>query len=347
MGPRNCDEAFMTLPARPHEGAPKTQARSNAQRSVAVGLSAAILAVRADEPVVAVVQASPCDRGYEASLPCGLFAPGDTLEGALRAQVLRETGLELNAARQLGAVVDDGDADDDDGRTVVAVTYLALVGPGHEGTGWRSWYGYFPWEDWRHGRPDCLTSDIGPRLEAWARQADEPCRRDQPLDRPQRLRLAFGPDGAWDEEKVLERYELLCEAGLLTDACEDSNEPAVFSRSLPRLRHPLLGDQTRVLASAIAELRRAIKCTPLVFELMGEVFTLYELQKTVEAILGPNLHKQNFRRLVEGCGLVEPTGRYRLRTGGRPAQLYRFRREVVLERMAPGVRVKPGRDRLA
>ena len=98
-----------------------------------------------------------------------------------------------------------------------------------------------------------------------------------------------------------------------------------------------------MLASAIGELRRGVKCRPVIFELMPEVFTLFELQKTVEAILGPHLHKQNFRRLVEGGGLVEPTGEYRLRTGGRPAQLYRFRRDVLLERLAPGVRVKAGR----
>ena len=76
---------------------------------------------------------------------------------------------------------------------------------------------------------------------------------------------------------------------------------------------------------------------------MPELFTLFELQKTVEAILGPHLHKQNFRRLVETGGLVEPTGEYRFRTGGRPAQLYRFRRDVLLERPAPGVRIKTGR----
>jgi hypothetical protein len=105
----------------------------------------------------------------------------------------------------------------------------------------------------------------------------------------------------------------------------------------------LLGDQSRVLARALGELRRAIKRRPVVFELMPEEFTLFELQKTVEAILGPHLHKQNFRRLIEGCGLVEPTGALRLRTGGRPAQLFRFRRDVVYERAAPGVRLKPGR----
>jgi hypothetical protein len=153
--------------------------------------------------------------------------------------------------------------------------------------------------------------------------------------------MAFGVanGGGWDEEKVLERYELMQEAGLTGPAAGDNaGKPA-----LPRLTHPVLGDQTAVLARAIGELRRAVKYRPVVFELMPDEFTLFELQKTVEAILGPNLHKQNFRRLVEGCGLVEPTGEHRLRTGGRPARLYRFRRNVIYERAAPGVKVKPGR----
>jgi hypothetical protein len=147
--------------------------------------------------------------------------------------------------------------------------------------------------------------------------------------------MAFGSAGAgWDEEKVLERYELLQKSGVL--------EYGTALRP-PRLAHPLLGDQAPVLARAIGELRRAIKCRPAIFELMPDEFTLFELQRTVEAILGPHLHKQNFRRLVEGGGLVEPTGEQRLRTGGRPARLYRFRRDVLYERTAPGVRIKAGR----
>jgi hypothetical protein len=164
------------------------------------------------------------------------------------------------------------------------------------------------------------------------------------MERRQRVRLYFGCDGGtWDEEKVLERYELLCEAGLAGDVA-DTAADATAGPPLPRLWHPLQGDQTRIVARAIAEIRRAIKVKPLVFELMPEVFTLFELQKTVEAVLGPHLHKQNFRRLVEGGGLVEPTGEYRFRTGGRPAQLYRFRQDVLMERLAPGVRVRAGRS---
>ena len=160
------------------------------------------------------------------------------------------------------------------------------------------------------------------------------------------MRIAYGCDATgWDEEKALDRYELLSEAGMLEDSRNGSVASAdpMFALPMPRLRDQMLGDQLHVLASAIGELRRSVKRQPVVFELMPELFTLFELQKTVEAILGPHLHKQNFRRLVESGGLVEPTGDYRFRTGGRPAQLYRFRRDVVMERLAPGVRVKAGR----
>jgi hypothetical protein len=86
-----------------------------------------------------------------------------------------------------------------------------------------------------------------------------------------------------------------------------------------------------------------LKYRPVVFELLPTQFTLTELQRTVEAISGTLLHKQNFRRLVDGTGLVEPTGELSTQSRGRPARLYRFRREVVLERPAPGLRVKAGR----
>jgi hypothetical protein len=75
----------------------------------------------------------------------------------------------------------------------------------------------------------------------------------------------------------------------------------------------------------------------VVFELMAAEFTLSALQRTVEAIAGAPLHKQNFRRVVERTGLVEGLGRQDVDTGGRPAELFRFRREVLRERRAPGL----------
>jgi hypothetical protein len=60
------------------------------------------------------------------------------------------------------------------------------------------------------------------------------------------------------------------------------------------------------------------------------------LKRAVEALAGQNLHKQNFRRLIDQQGLVEETGAISSETGGRPAKLFRFRQSVLLERAVGG-----------
>jgi hypothetical protein len=79
---------------------------------------------------------------------------------------------------------------------------------------------------------------------------------------------------------------------------------------------------------------------------MDPVFTLLELQRTVEALAGLKLHKQNFRRLVADQGLVEGTGKFSTQARGRPAELFRFRREVLRERPAPGMRLGARRGKM-
>ena len=96
-------------------------------------------------------------------------------------------------------------------------------------------------------------------------------------------------------------------------------------------------DHRRMLATALGRMRGKIKYRPVVFELLPTTFTLLQLQRVAESLAGVRLHKQNFRRLVERAGLVEGTGRIDPATGGRPAELFRFRREVLRERPAPGV----------
>jgi hypothetical protein len=156
--------------------------------------------------------------------------------------------------------------------------------------------------------------------------------------RRDRVRLTFGTDGLpWDEEKVLERYELLYEAGLVQESIRDGRGGDTNSAHL--LGVSMMFDHRRILATAIARLRGKMKYRPVVFELMPPIFTLFELQRSVEAISGIRLHKQNFRRLVEGQGLVEGPGKFGPIARGRPAELFRFRREVLRERPAPGVRL--------
>jgi len=320
----------------------------NTDPKIELGLNAAIVTVREQQPHILVVRPGMAGSGAWDALPYGTFAPRAhrTLEIGLREWVKRQTGLELGYVEQLYTFGDRGRHAEPGGAHTLSVGYLALTrgaGDGLMGSHWSPWYAYFPWEDWRKGKPDILTEDIEPRLKDWAERPplpDEPVRA---LRRAERLRIGFGIKGAWDEEKVLERYELLYEAGLVAEAARDGRAAAQQWSNLPELGRPMEFDHRRILATALGRLRGKLKYRPVVFELLPPEFTLYDLQQTVEAISGTLLHKQNFRRLVEKGGLVEATGNVSTETGGRPARLYRFRREVVLERPAPGLRVKAGR----
>ncbi|MGK2922641.1 MAG: NUDIX hydrolase [Methyloceanibacter sp.] len=315
---------------------------------IELGLNAAIVMVRDQQPHILVARPGTAGPGTWDALPFGPFAPRAhrTLEIGLREWVKRHTGIELGYVEQLYTFGDRGRHAEPGGAHTLSVGYLALSRGATEemmGAHWSPWYAYFPWEDWRDGKPEILTEEIEPRLKEWAERPPRPNESARALRRPERLKIGFGIGGGWDEEKVLERYELLYEAGLVEEAKRDGRSAASQWDELPVLGRPMALDHRRILATAMGRLRGKLKYRPVVFELLPPEFTLYDLQKTVEAISGTLLHKQNFRRLVEKGGLVEPTGNVSTETGGRPARLYRFRREVVLERPAPGLRVKAAR----
>lgn len=313
--------------------------RSGAGHVVSIGLSAAIVSVADERPRVLVVHRPSKTTD---ALPFGPFDPlhHRTLESGLRSWVGEQTSLELGYVEQLYTFGDRGRHQLKPGEEhrVVSVGYLALTrgDPKTPDTQWREWYRYFPWEDWREAKPRVIDDVIAPALRNFAKGANKgdgtaEARRD-------RTRICFGLDGLpWDEEKVLDRYELLYEAGLVEEAVRDGRV-AKADVSI-QLGSPMVFDHRRILATAIARLRGKMKYRPVVFELMPPAFTLLELQRTVEAISGVRLHKQNFRRLVEDQGLVEGTGRTSAPARGRPAELFRFRKEVLRERPAPGFRL--------
>jgi hypothetical protein len=326
------------------------------QKGVVIGLSAVIVSVYDENPQVFIVRGA--DHGvinegsYSSAegdaLPFGAFDPSrhDTLELGLREWVETQTPLKPGYVEQLytfgnkGRYVGKGK----DEQRVISVGYLALTRHSdhidiHQNDNllWADWYGYFPWEDWRNGRPEIIDSFILPNLKSWADSADS---KDLKRERINRINQCFGGDDlGWDDEKTLERYELLYTARMIFEACQDKdldpeNYPVVKSKHMKF-------DHRRILATAIGRLRGKLKYRPIVFEMMSESFTLLELQRTVEALGGHNLHKQNFRRLVENSGMVEETGETTKRGGGRPANLYKFRENVILERLAPGVKLSP------
>jgi hypothetical protein len=314
--------------------------------ALSIGLSAVIVAASEHEPRVLTIRHTTPDRTPIEALPAGpLEAEHRTLEIGLRTWVERQTSQRLGYVEQLYTF---GDRDRlaaavASANPALTVAYLALVREvrpaGSAEATWQSWYRYFPWEDWREGKPKSLAS-IEHGLASWAEAAPTDAERRL---REERIRVAFGLHAAaWNEELALERYELLYEAGLVFEAGHDRGNVAAAGDA-GGIGVAMAVDHRRILATAVGRLRGKIKYRPVVFELMPPAFTLSQLQRTVEALSGVRLHKQNFRRLVEQQGLVEETGDMTSATGGRPARLVRFRREVLLERPAPGLRLRAGR----
>ena len=90
---------------------------------------------------------------------------------------------------------------------------------------------------------------------------------------------------------------------------------------------PLAFDHDRILETALERLRGKLAYTAIGFELLPKKFTLSQLQRVYEAILGEPLDKRNFRKRVDALGVVKPLNETVIAGGaGRPAQLFSFRK---------------------
>ncbi len=291
-------------------------------------LIAVLAAVTGGEPRVMTIRSGD-------ALPSGPFEMGHrTLQSGLREWVQEQTAHPVGYLEQLYTFADRDRNNEILGGRTISISYLGLVreqaAPGAGRPGWHGWYEYFPWEDRRAGAP-AILEELSARLEAWAQS--DPVRRDERL---RRGAFAFGfGEAGWNEDLVLQRYELLYEAGIVAEA---GATPALNPGRV------MFADHRRILATGIARLRAKIKYRPVVFELMPDSFTLLQLQRTVEALAGLTLHKQNFRRLVELQELVEETGETESETGGRPAKLFRYRRAVLEERALAGSKLPLSRN---
>ena len=308
------------------------QTKRATEHDIAADLVAVLVAVTAGEPRVLTIQ-------DQTALPSGpLESEHRSLQSALRAWVERQTRLPLGYVEQLYTFA-DRDRAGASAMHVISVSYLGLTreqsAAGEYEASWPSWYRYFPWEDHRLGPPPLIENMLRPELEAWASASVGPADH---RSRRERCAMLFGLDGhAWNEELVLQRYELLYEAKLVPEAWRSlgpSDLPGDAARLAPG--SAMLLDHRRILATGIARLRAKIKYHPVVFELMPDTFTLLQLQRCIEALAGRLLYKQNFRRLIEQQNLVEETGATSQDAGGRPAKLFRFRGTVFAERALAG-----------
>jgi len=302
-----------------------------ARSGTAVDLVAVLVAVTGGQPQVMTIRGG-------AALPSGPFELDDrSLQSGLRAWVERQTGHPLGYVEQLYTFADRDRVGEGSTRRVISISYLGLTRQertrANSDAGWQNWYDYFPWEDRRVRTPVFVDKTMIPRLRAWAKAADDPAKR---RERTERLAVTYGLDGSsWNEEFILQRYELAYEAGII----EEAVRAATGQKTTLVPGRAMIGDHRRILATGIARLRAKIKYRPVVFELMPPTFTLLQLQRAVEALAGHLVHKPNFRRLIEQQELVEETGATASDAPGRPAMFYRFRRGVLAERAIAGTKL--------
>jgi 8-oxo-dGTP diphosphatase len=74
----------------------------------------------------------------------------------------------------------------------------------------------------------------------------------------------------------------------------------------------------------VRRIRGKLDYTPIGFQLLPDRFTLLELQRVHETVLGRPLNKDSFRRRILGSGQLEATGESEKDVDHRPAELYRF-----------------------
>lgn len=144
----------------------------------------------------------------------------------------------------------------------------------------------------------------------------------------------FGDPGRDPRERVISvAYFALVAADRLTpEALSNTtpNESGTVWHSVYQLP-PLAFDHAEILNYALTRLRYKIEYSAVAFQLLPEEFTLRELQDAYMIILNDHkLDKANFRKKIREANVVESVQRYR-ETGGRPAELYRFRKDAQLE----------------
>jgi 8-oxo-dGTP diphosphatase len=97
------------------------------------------------------------------------------------------------------------------------------------------------------------------------------------------------------------------------------------ARWMPARKHPALAfDHEQILGYALERLTNKLEYTTVGFKLLPRTFTLGQLQRVYEAVLGRPLDKRNFRRKMALLGVLKPLEEWVQDGPSRPARLYRF-----------------------
>lgn len=96
-------------------------------------------------------------------------------------------------------------------------------------------------------------------------------------------------------------------------------------------------DHEEILASCYTQLQKCMRERPIGFALLPQKFTLSQLRKLYEIVLGIELDKRNFRRKLKSLSLLINTGAVQSDVAHRPASLYSFNHDLYEEQMSAGL----------
>jgi 8-oxo-dGTP diphosphatase len=119
-------------------------------------------------------------------------------------------------------------------------------------------------------------------------------------------------------------YALVNVADCKVIAGSDASQAQWFAlEKLP----PLAFDHDKIMEVAISRLKNKVRYQPVGFELLPEKFTLTQLQKLYEKILGRELDKRNFRKKILKMNLLQAV-EIQKGVAHRAAKLYKFDSET-------------------
>ena len=121
-------------------------------------------------------------------------------------------------------------------------------------------------------------------------------------------------------------FALIASDALVLKQGANAEEVAWWQIKGKQVDTPLAFDHARILVAAVSRLRSKVEYTSLPAHLLPAKFTLPDLQKVYEQILGRQLDKSAFRKRMAEAAFLEPVAGEKRPASNRPAQLYRIKR---------------------
>lgn len=185
----------------------------------------------------------------------------------------------------------------------------------------------------RNGQLEVLLWKTADAREKWILPWDQPKPQEQLETTAQRIvREAVGSAAAWIElagafgegnRHPADAEISVAFAAVLPGTSAQVKDPQLVWHRVVDLP-PMTQKRRNVLEAALSIVRFRLEHSPIAFRLLPALFTLSELQKVYEVLLGKRFHKASFRRSLHAAEIVEATDEWRGEGRGRPAQLFRY-----------------------